>query len=169
MNRILKYFDLNERALKAENEEQFEIVKAIESSDYCKEHLLIPEEIITSTQDKENIKQKIEALAEEMQISAKHKETITVIDQLIMYVGILIGVIFSSVLFQYKETNIVDFSHLSIPLFLISFVIAFLIAPQTFEKLSVNPNGPFIVRFGLFIQQGIFWQVFLDALSFAVI
>jgi len=39
------------------------------------------------------------------------------------------------------------------------------IIPVVFEKLSVRPDAPFIVRFGLFVQNGVFWQVIIGSIG----
>lgn len=59
-------------------------------------------------------------------------------DQIIMYCGVLLGV----VLVQPSNNT----------------------SPR-FEKLSVRPDAPFVVRLGLFVQTGVFWQVIIVSIG----
>jgi ABC-type sugar transport system permease subunit len=74
-----------------------------------------------------------------------------------MYLGILIGVIFSSVVQQAQKGKTF---HLNVTtsMVLTSAVIALLVMPYVFKQ-SIDPASPFLVRFGLFVQNGVFWQV----------
>ena len=77
------------------------------------------------------------------------------LEQVILYSGILLGVLISAR---------VRGDHLEIPL-VFSIGIAFVVAPTAFKTLGVDPNSPFIARFGLFVQQGLFWDVLIDIVS----
>lgn len=84
--------------------------------------------------------------------------------QIVLYFGILIGVVFSSTVLQMSSEQSVRIE-LSIAKILVSAIVAFVILPPAFEKLRINPVSPFLVRFGLFIQQGVFWHVLLTSIG----
>ncbi len=86
-----------------------------------------------------------------------HQEagSISMAEQLLMYCGVLGGVYFSGVIRGQ------DFR----PTLLLAAVVALMIIPIAFEKLSINPRAPLIVRFGLFVQNGVFWDVLLQAIG----
>lgn len=84
-------------------------------------------------------------------------------EQVILYMGLVIGVFFSSVVTQFREGNVIG---LGSPFSLIiSSVVALMIAPIAFEKFGVNADSPFIARFGLYVQQGVFWNVLLGSVG----
>ena len=83
--------------------------------------------------------------------------------QICLYFGIFIGVLLSSAIDQYKIQGTVNFNF-SPGVCLISGVVALILVPLVYEKLRVDPASPFIVQLGLFVQQGVFWQVLMDAL-----
>lgn len=72
-----------------------------------------------------------------------------------MYFGVLLGVYFSSLIRGSQ-------SQASL---LIAALVALVIIPVVFEKLNVNPKAPFIVRFGLFVQNGVFWDVIFESIG----
>jgi hypothetical protein len=51
---------------------------------------------------------------------------------------------------------------------ILSAVIAFIIVPLVYEKLMLNPKAPFIVQFGLFVQNGVFWHILVDSIGSAL-
>ena len=88
-------------------------------------------------------------------------------EQILLYIGTVIGVIFSSVIMEFKSGNAVSLAGFNITTLLISAVIALFIIPVVYEKLKVMPDTPILVRFGLFVQQGVFWQVAFSAIGAA--
>ena len=76
-------------------------------------------------------------------------------EQCMMYIGIFIGVYFSSLL-RGEQSQ-------SSPI--IASIIALILMPQVFEKLNVNPDSPLLVRFGLFVQNGVFWDVLMETIG----
>jgi len=84
--------------------------------------------------------------------------------QILMYFGVFVGVIFSKII-NYEE------SLLSAPLenmlceVLLSSFIALMIIPYVYEKATINPSSPLLVQFGLFVQNGFFWQAIIRILS----
>ena len=89
---------------------------------------------------------------------------LSALDQVIMYAGGVVGVLFSSAISQFKK-GAVDSFQFTIPSLVIAAIVALIIMPIIYEKLSVKPNTPFIVRFGLFVQHGVFWQVLFDGIG----
>ena len=76
-------------------------------------------------------------------------------DQLSMYIGLVIGVLLSAHLRGTRETTTVIFAC----------AIALVIAPVAYEKLKVAPEAPFIAKFGLFVQSGVFWDILFEAIG----
>jgi hypothetical protein len=79
----------------------------------------------------------------------------SIVEQIAMYFGILLGVHFSFAL-RGSTTN-------SSPT--LAALTALVIMPVVYEKLNINPKAPFLIRFALFVQNGIFWDVLLNAIS----
>lgn len=76
-------------------------------------------------------------------------------EQFLMYFGVVLGVYFSGLIRgQESKTTL-----------LLSALIGLVIIPIAFEKLSVNPKAPLLVRFGLFVQNGVFWDVLFGAIG----
>jgi hypothetical protein len=89
--------------------------------------------------------------------------TITLIHQVLMYLGTFMGVLLSTAVTHFRFGN----ADLTITLgeVVLSAVIAFIIVPLVYEKLIVNPKAPFIVQFGLFVQNGVFWHILIDSIG----
>ncbi len=83
---------------------------------------------------------------------------ISVADQVVMYLGVFIGVLFSSAVQQFKSGRVTDLN-ITWGVLAIASVVALAIIPIVFQKLSIRPDAPFLVRFGLFVQSGVFWHV----------
>jgi hypothetical protein len=84
-------------------------------------------------------------------------------EQLVMYGGTVIGVIFSSYVLQFvpNSEGVIQFSLTTL---LISAVIALAIMPIIYEK-AVKRNAPFLAQLGFFVQHGVFWSLLLEAIS----
>lgn len=87
--------------------------------------------------------------------------------QIFMYIGVFIGVLFSSLVDQFKQGGNVHISF-TVGQIIVSSVIALVIIPVVYEKLNLNPHAPFVVQFAIFVQNGIFWQVVIKAISAAI-
>lgn len=136
---MLKYFDLNNRVSKA----------WIQISQTTKE-------IRTEAEGEVKRVEEIRQIAPSVKLSP--------ISQILMYLGIFIGVLFSSVVNQFAKGD--NFSiTVNISILLISAVIAFTLIPIVYEKLKLNPGAPFIVQFGIFIQNGVFWHVIINSIG----
>lgn len=78
-----------------------------------------------------------------------------------MYLGTLLGVLIT---FVFKDgLKEFDPSKLSWATFLAACLISLVIIPSVFAKVQVDSKVPFVVRFGLCVQNGVFWQVLFDA------
>ena len=82
--------------------------------------------------------------------------------QIAMYFGTVIGVIFSSAVDQFRNGQGLHWG-INAGVAAVSFLIALILMPQVYDKLKLSPSAPFIVQMGLFVQQGVFWQVLLQA------
>lgn len=76
-------------------------------------------------------------------------------EQFAMYLGLVVGVIFSSHLRGTQETTTWVFAA----------VTALVISPVAFEKFKLAPDSPFFVKFGLFVQNGVFWDILFEAIG----
>jgi hypothetical protein len=76
-------------------------------------------------------------------------------EQVAMYLGLVLGVVFSAELRGTRSPTTPVLAALT----------ALVIAPVAFEKLKVAPESPFIVRFGLFVQNGVFWDILFEAIG----
>jgi len=85
-------------------------------------------------------------------------------EQLLLYVGTVIGVIFSSAATHFKSGEKMNLN-LDLTTVVISCVVALVIIPQIYERLNVPPDTPLLIRFGLFVQHGVFWHVLFSSLG----
>lgn len=84
--------------------------------------------------------------------------------QTLLYVGILLGVIFSSAVQQFRTGDSISLS-LRTGSIVASALISFMILPIVYEKLRLRTDAPILVQFGLCVQHGVFWQVLITGLS----
>ena len=97
--------------------------------------------------------------AQEKAAAAVSPAQLSVIRQVVMYIGVLIGILFSTAVSQFQSLEDITALMTTSKVF-VSAVIALIVVPQVYEKL--NPESPFIVQFGLFVQNGVFWSVAVD-------
>ena len=83
--------------------------------------------------------------------------------QVLKYVGTFIGVLLSTAVTHFRSGN-ADMTF-TLGEVVISAVIALVIIPVVYEKLNLNPEAPFIVQFGIFVQNGVFWHVLIDSIG----
>jgi hypothetical protein len=95
------------------------------------------------------------------------KDKMSVLDQIVMYIGVLIGIVLSPTINNYAEGKPILFS-LNVPLLLVSAAIALIIIPYVYKKIDVDPSAPFIVKLGLFVQNGVFWQLIFSSIGKAI-
>jgi hypothetical protein len=141
MKGIFGYFDLNKRAMRAQTRKET-FKPDLTAADKRAQHPLKP---------------KIEEKLQPSSLPPKSNR-MPWAEQVLMYVGVVTGVIFSSAVTQFQLGKAVSFN-LTLTTIFVSAIIALVIIPVVFERLSVKPDGPFLVRFGLFVQHGVFWQV----------
>ena len=100
--------------------------------------------------------------SEDIEIEETRK--INVFEQLLMYFGIAIGVFFSSYIDNFKAGEsfslVINWNTI-----IISMIVSLIIIPFVYNKLQIKSGTPFIVRFGFFVQNGVFWQVILEAIG----
>lgn len=84
---------------------------------------------------------------------------ISMIHQAVMYIGVLIGILFSTAVGQFQSGEQITLA-MNTSKIIVSAVIALMVVPQVYGKLK--PDSPFIVQFGLFVQNGVFWSVAID-------
>jgi hypothetical protein len=92
---------------------------------------------------------------------------IPIMEQILMYIGTVLGVVFSSAAMQFSAGKL-DRIAIRAPAVIVAMVVAFVIIPVTFEKLNVKADAPLLVRFGLFVQHGVFWQVLFGTVGKAI-
>jgi hypothetical protein len=91
---------------------------------------------------------------------------LSVARQTAMYVGTFIGVLLSTAVTQFQAGN----TDLTFTVYevVLSAVVAFVIIPVVYEKLQLNPGIPFVVQFGLFVQNGVFWHIVIGTIGSAL-
>lgn len=104
---------------------------------------------------------------ESVGLSAKQKLRLSLKEQIFIYIGILIGVLFSTYVIQFNNKADVRIS-ISITTVIISMVVALVLFPKVYEKLNINPDRPFLAHFGLSVQHGVFWNIVLGSMAKAV-
>ena len=85
--------------------------------------------------------------------------------QITMYLGLFIGVLFSSAVMALQNNSPVAISYPLVTRLVLSAVVALVLTPIVYQKLNLDPDSPFIVQFGLFVQNGVFWQVVINSIS----
>ena len=138
---MLKYFDLNERFKKAfagpdcsSDDESPEISEIDEKDSDCAPGA--PGEI-------------------------KH---LSISDQLIMYLGVLMGVLFSSYVGELADGKAINIVF-TLSIVIVSLIVALMIIPVVYEKLNINPAAPYIVQLGIFVQNGVFWYTIISSIG----
>jgi hypothetical protein len=94
-------------------------------------------------------------------------ESMSPISQVFLYVGILIGVVFSNAVTQFSGGTEPKIT-INVVTAVISAIVALVVVPYVYQKLTLDPKSPFIVQFGFFVQHGIFWQVIMGAIGKAI-
>jgi hypothetical protein len=91
---------------------------------------------------------------------------LSVARQAAMYLGTFIGVLLSTAVTHFQAGN-TDLT-LTVYEVVLSAVVAFVIIPVVYEKLQLNPGVPFVVQFGLFVQNGVFWHIVIGTIGSAL-
>ena len=90
---------------------------------------------------------------------------ISIIHQVVMYIGVIIGILFSTAVGQFQSGEEITLA-VNTSKIIVSAVIGLMVVPQVYGKLK--PDSPFIVQFGLFVQNGVFWSVAVDLIRKAL-
>jgi hypothetical protein len=101
---------------------------------------------------------------EKIKPSSRDINPFSFLNQIVMYFGTFIGVFFSEYVKDFKAGNNVVLSITWLRILIVG-VVAIIIIPPIYEKFKVHPTSPFIVRFGLFVQNGIFWQAIVNVIG----
>jgi hypothetical protein len=96
--------------------------------------------------------------------TGNERKSMKVVEQILLYLGILIGVFFSDFVMEFEKDVALHFE-ISVTKFIVSSIITIVIVPLVYEKLDVDPRAPFIVQFGLFVQNGFFWRAIIGAIQ----
>ena len=144
MNVILNYFDLNRRAARSVKQVEGFPIKREGEKDVAP----------LSTRKKREPRPAHLTRAPRMPLW----------QQLLLYFGVVIGVIFSSAVMQFKSGQPISLN-ITLTTIFVSIIVGLIIIPLAFERLSIKPDSPLIVRFGLFVQHGVFWQVILGLIG----
>lgn len=86
------------------------------------------------------------------------------LQQTLLYLGLFIGVLFSSAVSQFQAGEAIGLKF-DLTTLIISAIVALILVPVVYQKLQLNPKTPLLVQFGFFVQNGVFWQVIIDSLS----
>ena len=142
--KLLKYFDLNRRA----NKGRINRPEVTETRNNFIQQWILPSEV--SVEPRRDI-----FLSLWTAFTQRGEGQLSPADQLLMYLGVLVGVYFSGMIRAQSSKST----------FVLAAFIALTIVPVVFEKLSINPKAPLLVRFGLFVQSGVFWDVMFQAIA----
>jgi hypothetical protein len=86
------------------------------------------------------------------------------IRQVVMYMGVFIGVFFSAAVDQFRRGEPVTIE-LTIGKLIMSAFVALIVIPLVYGKLGLSPGRPFLVQFALFFQNGVFFNVILNTIA----
>jgi hypothetical protein len=84
-------------------------------------------------------------------------------EQFILYLGSILGVFASAFIHKVGRDGTFNIlSHGSINTLIVSFFMSLAIIPITYRTLEVPREAPFFIRFTLFFEHGVFWQVITE-------
>jgi hypothetical protein len=152
---LLSYFDLNRRSKESSDKLLRKLKAPVLPDDHKKS--LSPHGITDIAMSREGTRMTAPAETPAL-VSLDAKQ------QIIMYAGILVGVLFSNSINVYTKSGVLGFN-MSIIQFIFSMIIAIMIVPSVYSKLSVQSDSPFLVQFGFFVMNGITWQVVMGAVG----
>ena len=87
------------------------------------------------------------------------------IEQVALYLFIVLGVLFAPFLNLISNGTALPQEVVNPVIVLGAALIGFFIIPTVWEKVGARPDAPAIVRFALFFQFGVFWQMALGGFS----
>ena len=88
---------------------------------------------------------------------------LSAVRQVLMYIGVFTGVVFSTAV-NHLRSGTPEFS-VTFTEAALAAVIALVIVPVVYEKLKLHPETPFVVQFGIFVQNGVFWHILIDSVG----
>ena len=94
-------------------------------------------------------------------------DKISPLEQFVLYLATAVGVVFSAAISEFRDGNVPSFEFSWI-LIVVALVIALLLMPETVKRLAVHKRAPMIVKLGLFVQAGVFWEVIAEGISKAL-
>jgi hypothetical protein len=97
-----------------------------------------------------------------IQVMKNSKWWLSAAQQFLMVIGVFVGVIFSDVIGQFQNGSQVTIG-LTIGKIGVSVLVALILTPVAFSRL--DPSSPYIVKFALFIQSGVFWRVIIETIA----
>ena len=77
--------------------------------------------------------------------------------QMVFYGGTVIGVLFSSSIMQFQAGKTVTLT-ITVTTVVLAAIVGLILMPFI-EKKGIKDDSPFIVQLGLFVQTGVFWSV----------
>ena len=140
MNRILAYFDLNNRQA---------------TTPFSVESTTQP----GSTGVGDNVLPDFQAVPfGTRKRGARHTtRDLAIWEQVVFYVGTVIGVFFSSSIMQFQAGKTVTLT-ITVTTVVLAAIVGLILMPFI-EKKGIKEDSPFIVQLGLFVQTGVFWSV----------
>ena len=99
------------------------------------------------------------------QLRERHRRRMPAWEQITMYLGVVAGVLGSTAVHQFQAADGMMAFSVDLGMLATAALVALVIVPLVFDKLKVDPAAPFIVRLGLFVQNGVFWQVVIAGIA----
>jgi hypothetical protein len=83
--------------------------------------------------------------------------------QIVMFLGVFIGVLLSESILAASKTGAFEMPQLNPSVIILKSVVTLLIVPIVYRE--VKEEEIFLVRFGIYVQNGVFWSVILTSIS----
>lgn len=98
-------------------------------------------------------------------IDGENDELYDIIKQIALLAGVLIGVLLSESILAYKGgSSTATLPNYNTADLIIRTGIALIVVPAVYNQ-TLKSDSPFVVKFCLYVQNGVFWPLILDALS----
>ena len=163
MKGLLNYFDLDERSAKSQVMNKSILISDLGSMlKEKKSKKKIHAEGIEKKPQLRTIAKSIDEvspkLKKELENTPELVKKMPWWEQIVMYIGVLLGVILNSFITDYMAGENIELK-MSISVIIISAVIALVVVPKAFEYSKFTTDMPFIGRLGIFVQFGVFSNV----------
>ena len=99
------------------------------------------------------------------QDSNQNSHSMKLWEQLLIYLFVTVGVVFSEVIIQYINTSKIIFNIPTVIELLIYSALSLLIFPIVYYKIVLNSPKPILVQIGLAFQSGVFYQIIMKAVK----